>query len=89
MVLNTAESGQVLGEAEVALAEELARRAASAIENAELYRTAQQAIRERDVFLSMAAYELKTPLTSLKGFTQLLARQLKQGQLPSAHRLGH
>ncbi|HEY6408796.1 MAG TPA: hybrid sensor histidine kinase/response regulator [Ktedonobacteraceae bacterium] len=31
----------------------------------------------KDRFLSMAAHELKTPLTSLKGRTQLLSRQLE------------
>jgi PAS domain S-box-containing protein len=34
----------------------------------------EHAIRARDEFLSLAAHELKTPLTSLKGFSQLLAR---------------
>jgi GAF domain-containing protein len=36
-----------------------------AIDNAELYRTAQEAVHLRDSFLSVASHELKTPLTSL------------------------
>jgi signal transduction histidine kinase len=43
---------------------------------------AQTAIENRDVFLSVAAHELKTPLTGLQGYTQLLMRQLtKTGTL--------
>jgi signal transduction histidine kinase len=57
------------------LAQELARRAASAIEHAQLYRTAQDAIRVREQFLSIASHELKTPLTSLMGFADLLQRR--------------
>jgi len=37
---------------------------------------AERAVRARDAFLSVAAHELKTPLTSLRGFTQLLLRTL-------------
>lgn len=33
----------------------------------------------RDEFLSVAAHELKTPLTSLKGFVQVLLRQVEKG----------
>lgn len=50
---------------DTALIEELARRAALAVDNAVLYRQAQQAIRARDDFLSVASHELKTPLTAL------------------------
>ena len=41
------------------------------------------AIRSRDEFLSIAAHELKTPITSLRGFAQLELRRLQaeQGQL--------
>jgi signal transduction histidine kinase len=37
---------------------------------------AEAAIRERDEFLWVAAHELKTPVTSLRGYAQLLLRQL-------------
>ena len=41
---------------------------------------AEAALRARDEFLSIAAHELKTPLTSLKAVVQLTARRLeKQG----------
>ncbi len=34
----------------------------------------------KDKFLSMVSHELKTPLTSLKGKTQLLRRQTQSGE---------
>ena len=34
--------------------------------------------RRKDDFISMASHELKTPVTSLKGFTQVLQRRLKR-----------
>jgi signal transduction histidine kinase len=51
-------------------------RAAVAIERARLYRNAQEAVALRDEFLSVAAHELKTPLTGMRLSTQLALRQL-------------
>src|SRR3989442_13885584 len=34
----------------------------------------------KDRFLSLAAHELKTPLTSIKGFSYSLARRLEKGE---------
>jgi PAS domain S-box-containing protein len=62
--------------ADLALAEDLARRAGLAVDNARLYREAQRAIRARDEFLSVAAHELKTPLTTMLGFAQMLLKHL-------------
>lgn len=59
----------------------IAGQAAIAIDNARLYDQAQQAIRAREEFLSMASHELKTPLTTLKVSAQLLARQISQPEL--------
>jgi signal transduction histidine kinase len=39
---------------------------------------AEAAVRARDEFLSIAAHELKTPLTSLRGYAQLAQRRLRQ-----------
>ncbi len=69
------ESGQHYTAADLDFAEELARRAAIAVDNARLYKEAQKAISVRNEFLSVAAHELKTPVTSLRGFSQLLLRR--------------
>ncbi|HWP35605.1 MAG TPA: PAS domain-containing sensor histidine kinase [Thermodesulfobacteriota bacterium] len=69
--------GRRYGPADLALAEELARRAALAVDNARLYREAQEAVRARDAFLARASHELRTPLTSAIGTVRLLQRALE------------
>ncbi len=54
--------------------QEMADRAGLAIQNVRLLKTAQEAVRLRDDFLSVASHELKTPLTPLSIKLQSLAR---------------
>ena len=60
--------------ADQTFAQELAHRAALSVDNARLYREAQEAIRLRDEFLSIASHELKTPLTPLSLKLQAIDR---------------
>ena len=75
LTIAMSESDRRYASADLALAEDLAHRIAAAIDNAQLYRAAQDSIRMRDIFLSVAAHELRTPLTSLLGYTQLVERR--------------
>ncbi|WP_437736807.1 ATP-binding protein [Sorangium sp. So ce1335] len=70
-----ARSGRRYTQADLAAAEELARRCALAVDNARLYNDAQRAIAIRDEFLSIASHELKTPLTPLSLQIQILMRR--------------
>jgi signal transduction histidine kinase len=54
--------------------EELARRAAIAIDNERLYRESQAASRLKDQFLATVSHELRTPLTTIVGWTAILQK---------------
>jgi signal transduction histidine kinase/ActR/RegA family two-component response regulator len=62
------------GPADLSLGEDLARRAALAIDNARLYHDAQEAARRKDEFLAMLGHELRNPLAAIRGATQVLDR---------------
>ncbi len=87
LTLVMARPGRYYQPADFELAEEFARRAGVAIENARSYQAARTAIKNRDDFLSVASHELKTPLTGIRGYAQLLMRQYDNGGEFEAERL--
>lgn len=68
-----AESGRRYGPEDLSLAEDLAHRAAIAIENARLYQQVREADRRKDEFLAMLAHELRNPLAPIRHGLELLA----------------
>jgi signal transduction histidine kinase/DNA-binding response OmpR family regulator len=64
--LGMSSSGRRFGPDDLALAEELVRRAGSARENAMLYRDAQEATRARDQILAVVAHDLRNPLSTIR-----------------------
>lgn len=81
MTFRCSSSGRFYSSDDLLTAEDLVRRSAAAVDNANLYKQAQDAIRARDEFLSIASHELKTPLTPLKLQIQSLMRTLASGKL--------
>jgi signal transduction histidine kinase/ActR/RegA family two-component response regulator len=65
-------SGRSYGAADLTLAEDLASRAASALENARLYRDIQERDHRKNEFLAMLAHELRNPLAPIRNAVQLL-----------------
>ncbi|HUP64242.1 MAG TPA: ATP-binding protein [Thermoanaerobaculia bacterium] len=73
------------------LAELLTERAAVAIENAQLFTQQVEARRKledlsrlKDEFLSIASHELRTPVTSIKGYTQLAKSLIHENDLTTS-----
>jgi len=69
-----AESGRRYGPADLAMAEELGRRAGVAVDNARIWDEAQRAIRARDEVLAVVSHDLKNPLEAVLLSAALLLR---------------
>jgi len=91
LVIAANDPSRAMTDEKLPLAEELAVRAALAIDNAKLYteqvearRKVEDLSRLKDEFLSIASHELRTPVTSIKGYTQLAKTLIREDDLPTA-----
>ena len=71
ILLCSTTSGRRYDDVELERAEELARRAAFAVDNARLYQRALEANRAKNDFLAVMSHELRTPLNAILGYTDL------------------
>jgi len=78
ILLLSSEPGRYTEE-ELALGEELGRRAGVALDNARLYQELQAAIKTRNDFLAMITHDLKTPLATAGTYLQALRLRLATG----------
>ena len=78
-------------EADLTLAMEIATRAAIAIDNAQLYRSALAASEAKSAFLATMSHELRTPLNAIIGYQSLLKEgidgALNESQLAQLSRI--
>jgi PAS domain S-box-containing protein len=85
LTLATAESGRCYTEDDLRFAEDLAARAALAMENARSYQQLQHANRLKDEFLGTLSHELRTPLNAILGYARIARSGMISGEkLPRA-----
>ncbi len=72
MTFVQAESGRRYDQEDVLLVEDLARRAAVAIDHAQLVRELSAALKAKSDFMATMSHELRTPLNAIIGYSELL-----------------
>lgn len=74
---------RIYGQDDLALAESYARQIAGILENRRLRQRAEEAIRVRDEFVSLASHELRTPITALAASAEVIVRQAARQPAPT------
>jgi PAS domain S-box-containing protein len=64
-----------------ALVAAVANQASVALDNAKLYDEIQKLNSKKDEFIGLASHELKTPITSLNGYLQIIGSRLPEGDV--------
>lgn len=91
----SAESGHAYDETDLSIAQDLASRAAVAIENGQLYRQLREADQRKDEFLATLAHELRNPLAPVKNALELMKiagndqRMIEHARSTMDRQIGH
>ena len=80
-VLSSYATSRALDERDLALALELARRAAAAVDNARSYRAARQAAQVRDEVLGIVSHDLRNPISTISMCAEALAARPEPGEV--------
>ena len=80
LTLMSAESERLYDQADLVFADDIASRAALAIDNARLYAEACSAVRSRDEMVAFVSHDLRNPLESIAAATAMLQRQAQTGE---------
>ena len=87
LTLVRAESGRPYKPSDVALALDVGRRAAAAVDNAQLYQRLREEDRRKDEFLATLAHELRNPLAPLRTGLSLLQGSKDRGVVRRTHEI--